>query len=357
MAATVNNDFDRLWLAVKQVSGDNARSLSTSALEPEGVAPLPFAADRMLKLLAFDAGGDPIPSTLTLEQIEQQPALALESAAAAAASAAAAEAAAAMVSGTGALTLPAGTTAQRPGAPTAGMVRRNNTTGLLEGYGSAWGALFTGENTKLAYGVAASAWSAPTVSLDLSLASIASISGINSLFAYNLYFDGTNWRTKATGASSLIVLSGDNVAIQNAPSVTAGSVATLTSCLAVNSSNQVLAVAPAGMGYGAGAGGTVTQITSKATTVTLNKPCGQITMHGASLAANTTVNFTFNNSLLASTDMVMVSPNWGANPGAYQAWCTSTGAGACIISVRNMTAGSLSDALVLNFAILKGVTA
>jgi hypothetical protein len=42
-------------------------------------------------------------------------------------------------------------------------------------------------------------------------------------------------------------------------------------------------------GYITGEGGTVAQATSKATAVTLNKKCGQITMHNASLAADTTV--------------------------------------------------------------------
>jgi hypothetical protein len=40
---------------------------------------------------------------------------------------------------TGSAYLPAGSTAQRPGAPSAGYIRYNTTTGKFEGYGSAWG--------------------------------------------------------------------------------------------------------------------------------------------------------------------------------------------------------------------------
>ncbi|PMX29232.1 MULTISPECIES: hypothetical protein [unclassified Pseudomonas] len=87
LAQTVNRDYDRLWLAIKQLSRDNTRGLTVSLLEPEGIPPLPAKAARSLKMLAFDANGDPITSTLTLAQIEQQPALALSSAQAAAASA------------------------------------------------------------------------------------------------------------------------------------------------------------------------------------------------------------------------------------------------------------------------------
>lgn len=94
LAQTVNSDYDRLWLAIKQLSRDNTRGLTVSLLEPEGIPPLPAKAARALKMLAFDANGDPITSNLTLAQLEQQPALALESAAQAAASANAAGASA-----------------------------------------------------------------------------------------------------------------------------------------------------------------------------------------------------------------------------------------------------------------------
>lgn len=87
LAQTVNRDFDRLWLAVKQLNRDSSRALTVSLLEPEGIPPLPIMAVRSLKILAFDADGNPIPSNLTMDQLEQQPALALSSAAAAAASA------------------------------------------------------------------------------------------------------------------------------------------------------------------------------------------------------------------------------------------------------------------------------
>lgn len=43
--------------------------------------------------------------------------------------------------GTGYIDIPAGTTAQRPGSPSAGMIRYNSTLGLFEGYGSAWGTI------------------------------------------------------------------------------------------------------------------------------------------------------------------------------------------------------------------------
>jgi hypothetical protein len=47
-----------------------------------------------------------------------------------------------LMSGTGVIDLPAGTTAQRPGTPNNGMIRYNSTLARYEGYsGSAWGQL------------------------------------------------------------------------------------------------------------------------------------------------------------------------------------------------------------------------
>lgn len=45
------------------------------------------------------------------------------------------------MSGTGAIDVAAGTTAQRPGTPSAGMIRYNTTTGSFEGYSTAWGEI------------------------------------------------------------------------------------------------------------------------------------------------------------------------------------------------------------------------
>ena len=44
-------------------------------------------------------------------------------------------------SATGSGQLPSGTTAQRDGSPSAGMIRYNSTTGGFEGYGAAWGSI------------------------------------------------------------------------------------------------------------------------------------------------------------------------------------------------------------------------
>lgn len=112
-----------------------------------------------------------------------------------------------------------------------------------------------------------------------------------------------------------------------------------------------------GIGYATGAGGAVTQATSKSTGVTLDKASGAITMNGAALASATSVGFTLTNSLIAATDVVLVSIKSGATANSYLVAVDAVAAGSCRISVRNISAGSLSEALVLNFAVVKAVAA
>lgn len=109
-----------------------------------------------------------------------------------------------------------------------------------------------------------------------------------------------------------------------------------------------------GIGYATGAGGTVTQATSKSTGVTLNKACGQITMNNAALAAGASVSFTVTNSFCTTSDLPLVVPAGNVN---YRAECAAALGGSFVVRVTNVTGGSLSDALAINFAIVKGATA
>jgi hypothetical protein len=113
----------------------------------------------------------------------------------------------------------------------------------------------------------------------------------------------------------------------------------------------------AGVGYGTGAGGTVTQSTNKSTGVTLNKVTGTVTMNNAALAAATTVGFVLTNSAIAATDLVIVNIKSGATANSYSVTVGAVSAGSCRIEVRNVSAGELSEALVLSFAVIKGVAA
>lgn len=125
----------------------------------------------------------------------------------------------------------------------------------------------------------------------------------------------------------------------------------------INSGGSIKSTnATSGIGYATGAGDTVTQDTNKATGVLLNKICGRITTSNATLNAGVEVSFTFTNSTIAATDVVMISIASGATAGAYNVQVDAVAAGSCRISISNLSAGNLGEALVLNYVVIKSVT-
>jgi len=107
------------------------------------------------------------------------------------------------------------------------------------------------------------------------------------------------------------------------------------------------------LGYTAAAQGSVTQATSKSTAVTLNKSAGRITMNNASLATTTNATFTLNNNLISANDTVILTISGGqTTPGSYNVFANSLGTGTVSITLRNISGGTLSEAIVINFAII-----
>lgn len=110
------------------------------------------------------------------------------------------------------------------------------------------------------------------------------------------------------------------------------------------------------IGFTATAGGTVTQTTSRTTGVTLNKPCGQITLVPASIPGLNSQEFTLTNSFIAATDIVLVTFGSGLTSAQYDVTVTQTSAGSCKISIHNVNnSATPTDTPVLNFAVFKGV--
>ena len=107
------------------------------------------------------------------------------------------------------------------------------------------------------------------------------------------------------------------------------------------------------IGYTDAAQGTVTQASDKSTAVTLNKPAGRITMNNASLATATNATFTLNNSFISANDTVILTISGGqATAGSYNVFANGLAAGSVSISLRNISGGTLSEAVVINFAII-----
>jgi hypothetical protein len=118
---------------------------------------------------------------------------------------------------------------------------------------------------------------------------------------------------------------------------------------------EALVTTTTGLGFYTGAGGTVTQATSKATAFTLSTMCGQITTAGDILNAGTIVSATWTNTKIAAGDVVLISHKSGGTVGSYT-FNVAAGAGTATLTIRNNTAGNLTETLVLSFIVLKGVT-
>ena len=109
------------------------------------------------------------------------------------------------------------------------------------------------------------------------------------------------------------------------------------------------------IGYAAAAQGTVTQATDKSTAVTLNKSMGRITMNNASLATATNATFTLNNALISANDTVILTISGGqATAGSYNVFANSLTTGSVSITLRNISGGTLSEAVVINFCVIHG---
>lgn len=106
-----------------------------------------------------------------------------------------------------------------------------------------------------------------------------------------------------------------------------------------------------GLGYSAGAGGTVTQGTNRTTGVTLNKVTGAITLVSAAGSA-TPFTFTVTNSTVVATDVVVVSQKSGTDK--YSAVVTAVAAGSFDITITDLS-GTTTEQPVFNFAVIKGV--
>lgn len=106
------------------------------------------------------------------------------------------------------------------------------------------------------------------------------------------------------------------------------------------------------LGYTAAAQGTVTQATSKSTAVTLNKPAGRITLNNAAMLTGALATFTVNNTYVSTNDIVILNISGGATSQAYNVWVDTMAAGSFSVTILNRSAGTLSEAVIINFAII-----
>ena len=111
------------------------------------------------------------------------------------------------------------------------------------------------------------------------------------------------------------------------------------------------------MGYTTGspsiAVSSVTQLTSKATGVTINAAAGQIVTSNALLAAGAEVAFVVTNNAVSVYDIPVIALASGAaTAGTYLLSIAAVANGSFTVVISNASAGSLSEALTLNFGII-----
>jgi hypothetical protein len=111
-----------------------------------------------------------------------------------------------------------------------------------------------------------------------------------------------------------------------------------------------------GMGYGTGAGGAVTQTTSKSTDVTINKICGKITLASGSILAGDIAFFTVFNSTCSTNDIVLLNLI-NANGEWYTCGLLGIGAGNFSVYIKNNDTVSRNETLVLRYAIFRSAIA
>lgn len=124
-----------------------------------------------------------------------------------------------------------------------------------------------------------------------------------------------------------------------------------------NGTGKFLITKPFGYS-GSGTGGAVTQITSRTTSVTLNKICGQITLVAGSIAGLSTQEFSLANSFIEATDIVLVSFSSGLTSAQYDVTVTQIDSGSCKIAIHNVNnTATPTDTPVISFIVIKTVNA
>ena len=106
-------------------------------------------------------------------------------------------------------------------------------------------------------------------------------------------------------------------------------------------------------------GGSVNQLTSKSTAVTLNKLCGQITTSAENMVGAGYAIFLVNNTTVVATDTINLSLSSVSSsvPGNYRHFICGVSAGSFGILVENRLSTALAETLVFNFAVVKAVNA
>lgn len=174
--------------------------------------------------------------------------------------------------------------------------------------------------------------------------SVSTVEAMRIASAGQIGIGGANY-----GTSGQALVSGGSAA---APSWS--SVGTFTT---VTASTSVLSTGAGGIGYATGAGVAVTQLTSRTTTTptTGAKTTGAVTLFTTTAVVGTYFSFTVPNTAIAVTDTVVLSVRGATN--TYVASVTAITAATSFQVTMASVVGTASDTPIVNFTIIKGVSA
>ena len=163
---------------------------------------------------------------------------------------------------------------------------------------------------------------------------VSGTSNLGSVFITTSNVSGTSNLVGSTFAT--IINATNNVSVAN----------TLTS-------TNVYVTGAVGYRGPTGTGGAVTQLTNRNTGVTLNKPCGTITLASEAIPAGQLNTFTFTNSFIAATDFLLLNHSSGGSLSVYVI-SSAPAAGSAVINMRNGQNSTLTAAAaVLQFVVIK----
>ena len=177
----------------------------------------------------------------------------------------------------------------------------------------------------------------------------------------NIFNDSGISIYNTAGTSQGYISAGSNLAINNYFS-TGSSIAFSTNPnggggaerLRIDSSGNVLITGIGGLGYGTGSGGTVTQLTSRGTAVTINKLSGAITLFSAPGGASWSA-FVVNNSLVGANDTVIANVKFAGATNTYIVYVINIVAGSFTMLFQSAI-GTATDTPTFNFTVIKGAT-
>lgn len=157
-------------------------------------------------------------------------------------------------------------------------------------------------------------------------------------------------------ASSTVSGTGFSTYLASPPAI-GGTAASTGAFTTVTASTSVLSSGTGGIGYATGAGVAVTQLTSRTTTTptTNGSKSGAVTLFTAAPVVGTYFSFTVPNTGIAVTDTVVLSVRGATN--TYTASVTAITAATSFQITMASVAGVASDTPIVNFTIIKGVSA